>query len=388
MSYTRALLLLLALSILIDMSFFVNSYEIQLFSDSLYFLPHGIGQLIIALLTQAALLGALIYSRTTSRGWKFQNESKSSFLFLGLGFLGGVTLLIGPEALINFDASRRQILNYENPYIPRLLIAFLPFFLFFILHLRKIHLWTLLIPLFFVYFQFGSRTQLAFLALAALHQILRGNKKGLLLMIFAILPVVFVLLGFQRSGDGNALSLNVFSQAFQSGHFSLVDVLALALNDGFSAGLGLKYYLAALAGPFRELLGFDDIRSASEIFTAAYDPDRLIGTLSLIAVGAFAEELIIVGGKSGVLITVAVIFTLARIRHLLIRVVGIVYPATTVIDIIFGMYFVLYLRSDFWITTVYLWLHLPFWAFFFIWARRQMRQRRVGTVLKTIEKVT
>jgi hypothetical protein len=217
---------------------------------------------------------------------------------------------------------------------------------------------------------------LAFFALAAVHQAMRGNRKKLMVALFVVLPIIFVIIGFQRSTSSEAISLSYFAEAFETGHFSLVDVVALTLSDNFSADLGLTYYIAALAGPFRDLFGFSEIRSASEIFTIAYDPDRFFNTRSLIAVGAFSEELIIMGSTTGMLIVVVVVAALSGARNALIRKIGTVYPAATTIDIVFGMYFLLYLRTDIWITSVYLWLHLPFWALVVIWARREMRRRQ------------
>lgn len=270
-----------------------------------------------------------------------------------------VVSVSGP-ALFSIEASSRQFVFQNNPWIPRIVLIALPVAMMAIVSARSWQRLAIFLGMVAFFSLTGSRIHV--MALIVPMVMASSNRKAKLwhLVIGGVVSV-FLLdylaslreAAMQRSSDeANVVRL------FSSGHYATFDIQTLLMDPNAHFALEPFYVLVAAIGPLRQVFDLQMFLSASEYFTSIVDPARYYNELSLATVGLTGESYML-AGWFGVVIVLVFVGSIALLKRFLLRVSGYNHHMEILLRAVGFLYLYLLLRADMWIFFVYLWLQLP-----------------------------
>ena len=304
-----------------------------------------------------ALLGVKLTDRPVAppRGLRWRLAGP----VLMLASISVVLLAVGTQ-LFSIEASTRQVTFADNPLIPVSVLFALPIAVAAIVASKGTLKLATTVGLILFFSFTGSRIHIFTLGVAFLVSFSdRAVRVWHLVLLGALGFLVLELLGIIRSVDAGAAADGIaLTETFASGHYSTFDIQTVLMDPSENIWLVPWYPFVAAAGPFRSLLGLQDILSASEFFTLNLDSARFFNERSLATVG-LTGELYMLAGWYGALFVLVFVGLVGKVKSLLYRLSTASYEMDRIMRCIGFVWLFLLFRSDMWMFFVYLWIQLP-----------------------------
>ena len=248
----------------------------------------------------------------------------------------------------------------DNPVIPVAVLFALPIAVAAIVSSKGTLKLAITIGLILFFSFTGSRIHILTLGVAFLVSFSDRKVRVWHLMLLGVLGFLTLeLLGIIRSVDTAAAEDGIaLTDTFASGHYSTFDIQTVLMDPSENIWLVPWYPLVAAVGPFRSVLGLQDILSASEFFTQSLDSARFFNERSLATVG-LTGELYMLAGWYGAFFVLVFVGLVGKIKSLLYRLSTASYEMDRIMRCMGFIWLFALFRSDMWIFFVYLWIQLP-----------------------------